>query len=107
MIPLGVGIQAKGQDARQDLNAAQKNTNVVAQKEQTTEEWKTFSKSDFELKIKANEARITELNVKMRKPAELFDPFYVKKITNLEKENRFMKGRLVAYDKSQSNIKSN
>jgi hypothetical protein len=107
MIPLVVGIQAKGQDARQDLNAAQKNTNAVAQKEQTAEEWKTFNKSDFELKIKANEMRITELNVKMRKPAELFDPFYVKKIANLEKENRFLKARLEAYEKSQSNIRSN
>jgi hypothetical protein len=106
-IPLVVGIQAKGQDAKQDLNAAQKNTNAVAQKEQTAEEWKTFNKSDFELKIKANEMRITELNVKMRKPAELFDSFYVKKIANLEKENRFLKARLEAYEKSQSNIGNN
>jgi hypothetical protein len=107
MMPLVVGIQAKGQDAKQDLNAAQKNTNAVAQKEQTAEEWKTFNKSDFELKIKANEMRITELNVKMRKPAELFDSFYVKKIANLEKENRFLKARLEAYEKSQSNIGNN
>jgi hypothetical protein len=99
--------QAKVQDAKQDLNAAQKNANAVAQKEQTTEEWKTFNKSDFELKIKANEMRITELNVKMRKPAELFDPFYVKKIANLEKENRFLKARLEAYEKSQSKMGSN
>ena len=107
MIPLVVGIQAKGQDAKQDLNAAQKNTIAVAQKEQTAEEWKTFNKSDFELKIKANEMRITELNVKMRKPAELFDSFYVKKIGNLEKENRFMKARVEAYEKSQSKTGNN
>jgi len=107
MIPLVVGIQAKGQDAKQDLNAAQKNTNAVAQKEQTAEEWKTFNKSDFELKIKANEIRITELNVKMRKPAELFDSFYVKKIANLEKENMFMKARVEAYEKSQSKTGNN
>jgi hypothetical protein len=107
MIPLVVGIQAKGQDAKQDLNAAQKNTNAVAQKEQTAEEWKTFNKSDFELKIKANEIRISELNVKMRKPADLFDSFYVKKIASLEKENRFLKARLEAYEKSQSNTGNN
>ena len=105
-IPLVVGIQAKGQDAKQDLNAAQKNTNAVAQKEQTAEEWKTFNKSDFELKIKANEMRITELNVKIRKSSGLFDSFYVKKIANLEKENRFLKARLEAYEKSQSNMGS-
>jgi cell shape-determining protein MreC len=43
----------------------------------------------------------------MRKPAELFDSFYVKKIANLEKENRFLKARLEAYEKSQSNIGNN
>ena len=107
MIPLVAGIQVKGQDVKQDLNAAQINTNAVAQKEQTAEEWKTFNKSDFELKIKANEMRITELNVKRRKPTELFDPFYVKKIANLEKENRFLKARLEAYEKSQSKMGSN
>jgi hypothetical protein len=106
-IPLVVGIQAKGQDAKQDLNAAQKNTNAVAQKEQTAEEWKTFNKSEFELKIKTNEMRITELNIKIRKPAELFDTFYVKKIANLEEENRFLKARLEAYEKSQSKMGSN
>ena len=107
MIPLMVGIHAKGQDAKQDLNAAHKNTDIVAHQEQTAEEWKTFNKSDFELEIKANEIRITELTVKIIKPSTLFDSFYVKKIANLEKENRFMKGRLEAYEKSQSNIRSN
>jgi len=73
----------------------------------TAEEWKTFSKSDFELKIKSNEMRITELNIKIRKPAELFDAFYIKKIAALEEENRFLKSRLVAYEKSQSKMGNN
>jgi hypothetical protein len=98
---------AKWQDAKQDLTAAQKNTYKVSQKEETAKEWKKFNKSDFELKIKANEMRITELNVKIRKPRELFDPFYAKKIANLEKENRFLEGRLEAYEKHQNNIVSN
>jgi hypothetical protein len=98
--------QATGQDPKQDLTAAKKNTYIVSQKEATAEEWAKFNQSDFELKIKANEIRITELNVKIRKPGELFDPFYLKKIANLEKENRFMKGRLEAYEKYQSNIGS-
>jgi hypothetical protein len=98
--------QAKVQDAKQDLNASQKDTNAVVQKVATAVEWKTFNKSDFELKIKANEMRITELNVKIRKPAELFDAFYLQKIANLEKENRFLKARLEAYEKSQSNLGS-
>ena len=99
--------QDKVQDARQDLNAARKNANEVAQKAATAEEWKTFNKSNFELKIEANEMRITKLNVKIRKPAELFDAFYLQKIANLEKENRFLKSRLDAYEKSQRNLGSN
>ena len=95
--------QAKWQDAKQDLTAAKKNTYKVSQKEETAEEWKKFNKSNFELKIKANEMRITELNVKIQKTAELFDVFYVHKIANLEKENRFLKARLGAYEKSQGN----
>jgi hypothetical protein len=99
--------QAKGQDAKQNLTAAKKNTYKVSQKEETAEEWKKFNKRDFELKIKANEMRITELNVKIRKPGEIFDSFYAKKIANLEKENRFLKGRLEAYKKHQNNIVRN
>ena len=97
----------KVQDANQDLNVVQKDTNAAVQKVATAEEWKTFNKSEFELKIKTNEMRITELNIKIRKPAELFDTFYVKKIANLEEENRFLKVRLEAYKKSQSKMGSN
>ena len=96
--------QTKVQDARQDLNAAQKDTNAKVQKVATDKEWKTFNKSNFEQKIKANERRITKLNVKLGKPSELFDGFYTEKIANLEKENEFMKSRLEAYSKSQSNL---
>ena len=95
--------QVKVQIAKQDLNAAQKDTNAVVQKVATAKEWKTFNKSQFELKIKANEKRITELIVKIKKPAELFDALYVEKIANLEKENSSLKARLEAYEKSQRN----
>jgi hypothetical protein len=119
MIPLMAGImfpgyqtstqkkeaaQTKVQDAKQDLNAAQIDTNAKVQKVATDKEWKTFNKSNFEQKIKANERRITKLNVKLGKPSELFDGFYTEKIANLEKENGFMKARLEAYSKSQSNL---
>ena len=98
--------QTKVQDAIQDLNAAQEDTNAIVQKVATAKEWKTFNKRNFELKIKANETRITKLNVKLGKPAELFDAFYVEKIATLEKENGFLKTRLEAYSKSQSNLES-
>ena len=97
--------QDKVQDARQDLNAAQKDASAAAQVVATAEEWKTF-KSESELKIRDNEIRITELNVKMKKPGEIFDEIYEKKITNLEQQNKEMRARLVAYEKSQSNWES-
>ena len=98
--------QTKVQDARQDLNAAQKDTNAIVQNVATAKECKTFNKGDFERKIKTNETRIAKLNVKLGRPAELFDAFYLEKIANLEKENGFLKGRLEAYSKSQSNLAS-
>ena len=100
-------LMVERQDVKQDLTAAKKNTYKVSQKEETAEEWNKFNKSDFELKIKANEVRIIELNVKIRKPGELFDPLFAKKIANLEKENRFLKGRVEAYEKYRNNLVSN
>lgn len=96
--------QAKVEDTNEDLNVVQKDTNSIVQKVETVENWKTFNKSEFELKIKTNEMRIIELNIKIRKPAELFDTFYVKKIVALEEENRFLKSRLETYEKSQIRI---
>jgi DNA repair ATPase RecN len=97
--------KAKVRDAKQDLNAAQKDANAAAQVVATAEEWKAF-RSESELKIRDNEIRITELNVKMKKPGEIFDAIYEKKITNLEQQNKEMRARLVAYEKSQSNWES-
>jgi DNA repair ATPase RecN len=97
--------QAKVRDAKQDLNAAQKDANAAAQVVATAEEWKAF-RSESELKIKDNEIRITELNVKMKKPGEIFDALYAKKIANLEQQNKDMRARLEAYEKSQSNWES-
>ena len=99
--------QTKMQEVKPVLNAAHKNTYVVSHQEATAEEWRKFNKNDFELKIKANEMRISELNEKIRKSSGLFDSFSYEKIGKLEKENRFLKGRLEAYEKFQSNIISN
>ena len=85
------------QDTRQDLN--------MTQKAVTPEELKTF-KSEFELRIKANEIRITELNVKMKKPGERFDALYEKKIANLEQQIKEMRARLERYEKIQGNLES-
>jgi len=95
--------QTNMQDTRQDLNMAKKDANAIAQKAVTPEKLKTF-KSEFELRIKANEIRISELNVKIKKPGERFDALYEKKITNLEQQNKEMRARLEGYEKIQSNL---
>jgi hypothetical protein len=100
--------QTQKLDAKKDdLIASHRNTYLIANQEATAEEWKTFNKDEFEQKVKANELQITELNVKIGKSSGLFDSFSLEKIAKLEKENRFLKGRLDAYEKFQSKIKSN
>jgi hypothetical protein len=94
--------QAKMLYANRDLIAAQEDVNEVAQKAATAEEWKTF-RCESELRIRDNEIRITELNVKLKKPGEIFDALYEKKIAILELQNKDMKARLEAYEKIQSN----
>jgi len=95
----------KVKDAKQDLNEAQKDANAAAQVVATEEEWKIF-KSESELKIKDNEIRIAELTVKMNKQGEIFDELYRKNNANLEQQNKDMKARLEAYEKSQTNWES-
>jgi chromosome segregation ATPase len=92
----------KVQDAEQDLNTAQKDALEIDRKVATAEEWRIF-RSESEQKINDNVIRIAELKVKMKKPGEIFDALYEKRITGLEKQNLEMKAKLDAYEKSQSN----
>jgi hypothetical protein len=103
-IPVMVGIMVSGYLSSAQLNTAQEDANAAAHIVATAEEWEAF-RNESELKIKVNEIRITELNVKMKKPGEIFDA-YEKKRTNLEQQNREMWARLVAYEKSQTNWES-
>jgi len=97
--------QAKVRDAKRELNEAQKDANAANQVVATAEEWEAF-RNESELKIKANETRIAELNAKMKKPGEILDAVYEKKITNLEQQNKEMRVRLLGYEKNQSNWES-
>ena len=94
--------RVKVQDAKIDLKEAQKDAAIATQVVATAEQWEAF-RNESDLKIKANEVRINELTVKMKRPGEIFDAIYEKKITNLELQNREMRSRLVAYETSQSN----
>lgn len=97
--------QVKVQDAREDLNSAKKEANEADRIVATAEEWKIF-RSESDLKINANEKRIAELKVKMNRPGEILDPLYSKKITTLEQQNKDLRAKLYAYEKSQTNWES-
>ncbi len=71
----------------------------------TSEEWITF-KYESDLKIKNNEFRIAELNLKLKNPAEPTDAHYKKNIANLEQQNKYMKARLENYEKNPCNWQS-
>jgi len=95
----------KVQGAREDLNTAKKEASVADQRVATAEEWKTF-RNESEIKINSNEIRITELKAKRNKPGEMLDPLYSKRITTLEQQNKDLKAKLDAYEKSQTNWES-
>ncbi len=93
--------QAEVQDAQQDLNEAQNEANTEAEKVATAEEWQMF-KTEAEAKIRSNEVRINELTIQMNKPGEVFDALYKKRIQTLEQQNRDLKNRIDAYDRSHT-----
>jgi hypothetical protein len=88
-IPLMAGIMFNGyQSSTQKKDSAQTQPKMIV--------LNAAQKREFEIKIMVNENRITKLNIKIKKKPELFDPFYLKKIANLQKENRYLKARLEA-----------
>jgi len=93
--------QADVQDARKDLNEAQNDANTKTENVATAEEWQLF-KSEAEAKIRSNEVRINELTIQMNKPGKVFDDLYKKRIQTLEQQNRDLKNRIDAYDKSHT-----
>ena len=94
--------QTKMLFAKEDLIAAQEYANEAVKNAATPEEWNTF-RNESELKIRENEIRIAELNVKLKNPAEITDARqYEKKIAILELQNKDMKARLDAYERIQS-----
>jgi len=94
--------QTKMLFAKEDLIAAQEYANEAVKNAATPEEWNTF-RNESELKIRENEIRIAELNVKLKNPAEIPDARqYEKKIAILELQNKDMKARLDAYERIQS-----
>ena len=84
-----------------------KDTVVIEEKKETTiriattEEWAAF-KADAEEKIEANEKRIAELKVKLKKPGKLLDKVYTERIEALEQRNRDLRLKITAYESNKT-----
>jgi len=90
---------------KQDLNEGQKEANSVVLKSVNPEEWITF-KSESEQKIREHEIRINGFKVEIENQGEKSDTRYRKKIANLEQQNKYLRARLVNYEKGPGNWES-
>lgn len=88
-------------EAKQDLKEVQKDANAEAQQKADAEEWAAF-KTETELKIKANEVRIAELKIKLKKPGKVLDPLYAQRIEDLEKRNKELQAKIDNYVPGQT-----
>ncbi len=91
----------KSEDAQADAEAAQMAAEEAKQEAADEAEWIAF-KSDAEMKIKDNDARIVELNMKMKKPGKMLDGIYAQKIENIEQKNKDLKIRIETRNNSES-----
>jgi predicted component of type VI protein secretion system len=69
---------------------------VKAKRAATAEEWQAF-KDETNAAIAANETRIDELKVKIKKTGNSIDDLYEKEIDALEKKNEELKVRMNTY----------
>ncbi|MEJ8819026.1 hypothetical protein [Lacibacter sp. H407] len=79
----------------------QKTTEVVTVRVATSEEWAAFKK-DAEERIEANEKRIEELKVKLKKPGKLLDKMYEDRIATLRERNRELRAKIAGYETTQT-----
>ena len=93
--------QNRTEAAQENLNAAQSNETLVAQKAATEDELKTF-KLESELKIKNNEVSIAQLKLKMNKPGSALDEVYARRIDSLHIKNQNLKTRMSDYEKTHT-----
>lgn len=98
--------QEKLQDAKQDLKEVQQEVKeeeaeTKAQTKASAEEWEVFKK-ETELKIAANEIRIAELKIQIKKSGKTFDALYAQKIELLENKNKKLRTEITSYESSQT-----
>jgi chromosome segregation ATPase len=93
--------QEKANEAAKDIKALNADARADKIKTADAQEWKAF-KEETEAKIKANEARIAELRIKLKKPGKILDGIYEAKIEKLERQNKDMRLKLEAYEQNQT-----
>lgn len=84
-----------------DTVVIEQNNNDVTVRLATTEEWAAF-KTDAEQRIEANEKRIEELKVKLKKPGKLLDKMYEDRIAKLRERNRELRAKIAGYETTQT-----
>lgn len=88
-------------DTKKDTVVIEEKNDVVTIKIATSEEWAAF-KADAEAKIEANEKRIAEIKVNMKKPGKLFDKMRAERIEALEQRNRDLRLKITAYETNKT-----
>ena len=92
---------ATNNEVKDTVVIEQKTTEVVTVRVATTEEWAAFKK-DAKDRIEANEKRIEELKVKLKKPGKLLDKMYENRIETLRERNRELRAKIAGYETTQT-----
>lgn len=88
-------------DVKDTVVIEQNNTDGATVRVATTEEWTAF-KSDAQARIDANEKRIEELKVKLKKPGKMLDKMYENRIATLRERNRDLRAKIAGYETTQT-----
>jgi uncharacterized protein YicC (UPF0701 family) len=87
-------------DANQNLKDAKADEVVANKKAVAAEEWTAF-RAETEIKIKDNEARITELRAKKKATGKTLDAAYTQRIDTLEQKNLGMRTMMDDYESTK------
>ncbi len=93
--------QEKVADAKEELKAVENEANANAMRIASNEEWTEF-KTQTEVKIANNEARIAALKTSKSKDGKLLDGLYERRIDTLELRNKNLKMRIADYQLTKS-----
>lgn len=88
-------------DAKEDLREAQQDAQLAAQQNASAEEWNAY-KNERDLIIIKNENRVAELRAQIKAQGKAADDAYVKRIDDLEKQNKDFRVRMNNYESNQS-----